>query len=154
MTVESDFLEARQVEIGTCISFATPFICNLGILTTADLSTEEAHHFFVVLIIQGAQAVFSYYIFFVSIFKAPECIGSCWLRIGPWISLFMVVFNFLLCPIGSILILAFDLKHKHIFFEPFMIFYTLVCVGNLIVFFVSFLGPFIGITNKVRNGSK
>ena len=104
MTVESDFLEARQVEIGTCISFATPFICNLGILKTANLNEDEAHHFLVILIIQGVQAVFSYYIFFVSIVSAPDCIQSCWQKIGPLISIIMMVFNYILCFIGSIVI--------------------------------------------------
>ena len=77
VTVESDFLEARQVEIGTCISFATPFICNLGILSSAfnfDLNNNEAHHFFELMIIQGAQTIFCYYIFFVSVLKAPDLI--------------------------------------------------------------------------------
>ena len=67
----------------------------------------------------------------------------------------MIVFNYLVCPIGSIVILAMDLKNSHIFFAPFMIFYTIVCGCNLIVFLFSFLGPLVGTIKQVReNKSK
>ena len=91
-----------------------------------------------ILVLQGLQVLFGFYIFFVSFFKGYDSIKECWLKFGPVIHLLMVIYNYFAVPITT---LVFFLKSdKSAIVESRILeFSLLVYFGSLIVFFITVL---------------
>lgn len=90
------------------------------------------------LVLQGLQVLFGFYIFFVSFYKGYDSIKECWLKFGPVIHLLMVIYNYFAVPITT---LVFFLKSdKSAIVESRILeFSLLVYFGSLIVFFITVL---------------
>ena len=91
-----------------------------------------------ILVLQGLQVLFGFYIFFVSFFKGYDSIKECWLKFGPVIHLLMIIYNYFAVPITT---LVFFLKSdKSAIVESRILeFSLLVYFGSLIVFFITVL---------------
>jgi len=91
-----------------------------------------------ILVLQGLQVLFGFYIFFVSFYKGYDSIKECWRLFGPVIHLLMIIYNYFAVPITT---LVFFLKSdKSAIVESRILeFSLLVYFGSLIVFFITVL---------------
>lgn len=152
--IESDNLEARQIETGYVNSWLTPFFTCVFIRLAAMFPISESiePHLQTLMpmietltLLFGLQFLTGSFLIFVHNHEGFSWNRNCWIKIGPYVHILFAVFTFIAVPVITFLVRRAWLNDDNMktIFSPIILFFVLNGAAN-IIFFVKDSGPILG----------